>query len=58
MRMKDKFAIGLVGLAAVLAGPQANSGDEGPPSVQTCPVISINDMHAIDFINCVMASAA
>ena len=52
MRIKDKFVIGLVGLSAILAAPQAYSRDEGSRPFRHVLLISIDGMHAVDFINC------
>jgi hypothetical protein len=52
MRMRDKLAIGVAGLAALVAAPQAYSRDDGSRQFQHVLLISIDGMHAVDFINC------
>lgn len=52
MRINDKFVVGLVSLAAILVAPQAYSRDEGSHQFRHVLLISIDGMHAVDFINC------
>ena len=52
MRIRDQFAIGLAGLVALVATPQAYSRDEGHDQFRHVLLISIDGMHAVDFINC------
>src|ERR1700751_3746140 len=52
MRIRDKFAIGLAGFAALAPTPQAYPRDEGSGQFRHVLLISIDGMHAVDFINC------
>ncbi|HWE75580.1 MAG TPA: alkaline phosphatase family protein [Stellaceae bacterium] len=52
MRLKDKFVVGLVSLSAILAMSPAFAKDEGSGQIRHVMLISIDGMHAVDFINC------